>query len=507
MTEFIVEDKEYTLSEIYDYINHKPKLVLSEEVQNLVNTSRKVLDKSLLEDKIIYGVNTGFGKLSQVVIPKDKISKLQENLILSHAVGAGEYIPKDVTRLIIFLKIISLSKGYSGIRLIVIEHLVNMLNNDLLPLIPSQGSVGASGDLAPLAHMTLPLIGVGDVIFQNKIISATKALKKLEMIPIKLSHKEGLAIINGTQFSTAYGVYCMQRIDNIVKVADIAGALSVEGLAGTDKAFQKRVHSLKPHQGQLDSAENLFNLLQNSEIHDSHIDCNRVQDMYSLRCMPQVHGASRDVINAAKNMIEIEANSVSDNPLVFSDEMDTVSAGHFHAEAPAQAMDILAIALTEIGNISERRVYALVDGNFGLPHFLVEDSGLNSGFMILQVTASAIASENKTFSHPSSVDSIPTGAGQEDHVSMAPWSGRKLLQIVKNIEKLMTIEILSACQAIDFRIGCEPAVHLKGVYKEVRKKVPFLTEDKYMKNDQEYVLNLVDSGTLVSIVEKKLKLK
>ncbi|MBC8311104.1 MAG: histidine ammonia-lyase [Candidatus Marinimicrobia bacterium] len=507
MTTFLVENKEYSLSDIYQYLLDRPKLILSEEIQSQINASRKVLDDAVSEDKVIYGVNTGFGKLSQVKIPKDKISELQQNLILSHAVGVGKPIPDDITILLILLKIISLSKGYSGIRLLVVQRLVDMLNNDCLPLIPCQGSVGASGDLAPLSHMTLPLLGVGDVKLKGKVVPAKDALQALGWESIKLSYKEGLALINGTQFSTAYGVFCMERIDNLIKVADISGALSVEGLTGTDIAFEKRVHELKPHNGQLNSAENLYNLLQDSEIHESHLNCDRVQDMYSVRCMPQVHGASRDVLIAARNMIQVEVNSVSDNPLVFIKENDTVSAGHFHAEASGQAMDIAAIALAELGNICERRTYTLVDGEFGLPHFLIEDSGLNSGFMIMQVSAAAIASENKTYAHPSTIDSIPTGAGQEDHVSMAPWAGRKLLKIVENVEKLYTIEILSACQAIDLRKGLSPAKNLKPVVAEVRKKVPFLSQDRFMQSDQEYVLNLIKTGMIVSIVEQNLKLK
>ena len=507
MTTFLVENKEYSLSDIYQFLNDRPKLILSEEIRLQINASRKVLDDAVSDDKVIYGVNTGFGKLSQVKIPKDKISELQQNLILSHAVGIGDPIPDDITVLIILLKIISLSKGYSGIRLIVVQRFVDMLNNDCLPIIPCQGSVGASGDLAPLSHMTLPLLGVGDVKLKGKVISAKDALKLLDWKLIKLSYKEGLALINGTQFSTAYGVFCMQKIDNLIKVADISGALSVEGLTGTDIAFEKRVHELKPHQGQLDCAENLYKLLQNSEIHESHKNCERVQDMYSLRCMPQVHGASREVLLTARKMIQVEINSVSDNPLVFIEENDTVSAGHFHAEASGQAMDIAAIALAELGNICERRTYALVDGEFGLPHFLVENSGLNSGFMIMQVSAAALASENKTYAHPATIDSISTGAGQEDHVSMAPWAGRKLLKIVENVEKLFTIEILSACQAIDLRKGLSPGIYLKPVLDEVRKEVPFLSQDRYMKSDQEYVLNLIKTGLIVAIIAKNLELK
>lgn len=507
MTTFLVENKEYSISEIYHYLHDRPKLILSEEIQLQINTSRKVLDDAVLENKVIYGVNTGFGKLSQIKIPKDDISTLQQNLILSHAVGVGEPVSDDITILIILLKIISLSKGYSGIRLLVVQRFVDMLNKDCLPIIPCQGSVGASGDLAPLSHMTLPLLGVGEVKLKGKIVSAQMALHEIGWESIQLSYKEGLALINGTQFSTAFGVICMERIDNLLKVADISGALSVEGLMGTDIAFEKRVHKLKPHVGQLNSAENLYNLLQNSEIHTSHEDCDRVQDLYSLRCMPQVHGASRDVLSAARNMIQVEVNSVSDNPLVFINENDTVSAGHFHAEASGQAMDIAAIALAELGNICERRTYALVDGDFGLPHFLVENSGLNSGFMIMQVSAAALASENKTYAHPSTIDSIPTGAGQEDHVSMAPWAGRKLLKMVENLEKLFTIEILCACQAIDLRKGLSPAKHLIPILDEVRKEVLFLSNDRFMQSDQVYVMKLIKSGTIVTIVERNLNLK
>ena len=506
MATFFVENKEYTLSEIYQFLQNRPQLRLSNEVINQINASRKVLDDSVKSGKVIYGVNTGFGKLSQITIPSDKISELQKKLILSHAVGVGDPVDNDIVRLIILLKVISLSKGFSGIRLEVIQRLVDLLNEDCLPIIPSQGSVGASGDLAPLAHMTLPLLGIGNVIHSGKQKTVREVCKIKNWEPIKLSYKEGLALINGTQFSTAYGVLCMGRINNLLKISDIAGALSVEGLMGTDKAFEKRVHQIKHHPGQLSSAENLFNLLQDSEIHTSHLDCDRVQDMYCLRCMPQVHGACRDVITAAYGMIEVEINSVSDNPLVFVDQNDTISAGHFHAEAVGQAMDISAIALTDLGNICERRTYTLCDGDFGLPNFLVNDSGLNSGFMIMQVSAAAIASENKTYSHPSTVDSIPTGGGQEDHVSMAPWAGRKLFKIVENIEKLFTIELLTACQAIDLRGGLKPAKNLISTYNEIRQEVPFLKEDRYMQKDQEFVLGLIVSGKIVELVEENLKL-
>ena len=507
MTNFVIEDKTYSLRDIYRFITDKPQLALSESIQFKICNSRNVLESLVQEGKIIYGVNTGFGKLSQVKISEDQITTLQRNLILSHAVGIGDPIPDDLVRLIMILKVIGLSKGFSGIRLEVVHHILELLNRDCLPIIPEQGSVGASGDLAPLAHLTLAMIGEDKVKYKGEIVASSVAYKEMGIEPIILSYKEGLALINGTQFSTAYGVLCMLRLTNLLKIADIAGALSVESMLCTDTPFQDRVQKIKPHQGQIDCGENLINLLNGSQIQVSHADCERVQDLYSTRCMPQVHGACRETISAARKMIETETISVSDNPLIFCKEKDSISAGHFHAETVGQAMDIAAIAVVDLGNMSERRLYSLVNGDFGLPPFLVKDSGINSGFMIVQVSAAAIASENKTLAHPATIDSIPTGAGQEDHVSMAPWAGRKLLKSIENAEIIFAMEIMAACQAIDFRDGLKSSLALENVIKRIRKNVKFLETDRFLQPDIIVIASLIRSGELVSSVEKYITLK
>ncbi len=502
MKHFIIDDRHYHLSEVYHAYKDRPQISLSNTVITKLTESRNVLKNLVSQGETIYGVNTGFGKLSQVKIEKDELIQLQKNLILSHAVGVGVPVSDDIVVLMIILKIISLSHGNSGVRPIIVQRLVDLLNYNILPIIPSQGSVGASGDLAPLAHMTLPLLGVGDVKYNGEITDAQTALEKAGLSPIELDYKEGLALINGTQFSTAFGVYNAKHIDDIIQLADICGAMSVEGLQGSFKPFQEKVHALKPHKGQIECAQHLMNLLQDSEINKSHEQCSRVQDMYSLRCMPQVHGASREILRTFRHIIETEVNSVSDNPLVFPDDNDVISGGQFHAEAVGQAMDIAAIALTEFGTISERRLYTLVKGDFGLPHFLVENPGINSGFMMMQVSSAALASENKSLSMPSTVDSIPTGAGQEDHVSMAPWAGRKLWKIIQNIQSIFAIELLAACQAIDFRGGLKPAKLLIPIYQKIREKVDFVSEDRLMQDDIANALYLIRSGELLKLMSK-----
>ena len=506
MQPFLVEDKYYTLSEVYQCIKDELQISLSKTVRKKIQSSNEVLEQCIKNGDVVYGLNTGFGKLSQVKISDDDMVSLQENLIMSHSAGVGDTSPIEIVKIMMLLKIISLSRGYSGVRMELIEKIIDLINFDCIPIIPSQGSVGASGDLAPLSHMSLPLIGLGEIMHGSKQYSSKEILKKLKISVFKLSYKEGLALINGTQFSSAYGVFCMNRLNELVKIADIAGAISTEGLMGTDKAFSSKVHGLKEHIGQKISASNLFNLLQNSEIHESHMDCERVQDMYSIRCMPQVHGACRDTIFAANDMIEKEVNSVSDNPLVFLDG-SIISAGHFHAESVAQAMDIACIAASELANISERRIFALTKGDFGLPLCLANNPGLHSGVMMWQVTASALASENKTLAHPASVDNIPTGGDQEDHVSMAPWSGRKLFKIINNLEKILSIEILCGCLSIDFRKGLKPADGVKYVYDEVRKHSKEIKEDRVLTDDMNSILNLIKSGSLLNILKNKIELK
>ncbi|MDP6852545.1 MAG: histidine ammonia-lyase [Candidatus Marinimicrobia bacterium] len=506
MANFIVEDKKYTLEEIYSLSESGLRLRLSPAVTHKIQSSRRVLESVLESGKTVYGVNTGFGKLSQVKISDSQITQLQQNLLLSHAAGVGNPVESSLVRLMMVLKVLSLSKGYSGIRTELVEKLTELINHGLIPLVPEKGSVGASGDLAPLSHMSLPLIGEGKIKVDSGYITSVTALKKEGISPLTLSFKEGLALINGTQFSTAYGVIYLCKLHRLTKIADIAGALSVEGILGTDTAFLEKVQSLKHHPGQAESAANLYQLLQDSEIHRSHEDCERVQDMYSIRCMPQVHGASRDTLRAASKIIENEVNAVSDNPLIFPDG-EVISAGNFHAEHAAQAMDMAAIAAAELGNISERRIYTLTKGEFDLPPFLISNPGVNSGVMMSQVTAAALASENKGLAHPASVDSIPTGADQEDHVSMAPWAGRKLKAIVENLESILAIEILCACQAITLRGGLQPAKRLIPIMNIVREVVPELLEDRIQSEDISLILTLIQSGKLLATIEKESKLQ
>ena len=433
MKKIELKDKHYTIEEIYDISVNSFCISLAKELQNNIINSRLLVKDKTNAKEPIYGINTGFGKLSQIKIDNSDIKKLQKNLLLSHAVGVGENTPDVIVKIIILLKIISFTKGNSGISLDVVNMLIELFNNDCLPIIPSKGSVGASGDLAPLSHMSLALIGIGDMKYKNEIIFSEKALKKIGLEPVELKAKEGLALINGTQFSTAYGVFCLNKLHDLFKICDLSSAMTLEALKGSKKPFMDYVNQVKPYKGQLDTCKNIISILKNSEIMDSHKNCDRVQDMYSLRCIPQVHGSARDLLYFAKKQINTEINSVSDNPLVFPDRNTIVSAGQFHAEAIAHSLDIAALAVASISNISERRTFSLLKGDFDLPEFLVNNPGINSGFMMLQVTAAALVSENKLLATPASVDSIPTCSNQEDHVSMAPYSGRKLFESVNNL--------------------------------------------------------------------------
>ncbi len=507
--EIIIEGQYFGLADFKHLLKDRPNVSISPVIREGVRTSRQALHKILAESDVpIYGINTGFGKLSTVRISDDEHLELQVNLIRSHAAGTGEPLSADIVRLALFLKIISLCHGYSGVREVVVDQLTALLNADALPVIPSQGSVGASGDLAPLAHMSLPLIGEGEVDFDGARMSGKDALAKLDLEPIVLHSKEGLALINGTQIGTALGLESMLRLDNLTKVADIVGAMTVDGLKGTPAPFMPNVHKLKHHPGQRDVAQNLISVMDGSTIRESHRDDDdQVQDMYSVRCMPQVHGACRDTVNHATTQILNEANSVSDNPLVFPDTGEFISAGHFHGEASALANDIAALAVAELGNISERRIFALLLGLRGLPPFLTPKPGLNSGFMMGQVTAAALASENKTLAHPASADTIPTGSDQEDHVSMAPWAGRKLGMMVANLESILAIEFLTAAQAIDFRTGLKPGNGAVTAVSLLRKYSSKIEEDRALAPEIEHARSLIRSGAVVLAVEKVVSLK
>ncbi|MFN3560714.1 MAG: histidine ammonia-lyase [Chloroherpetonaceae bacterium] len=467
--------------------------------------SRRVVDQLTQSSKAHYGINTGFGVLAREKIAPKDLEKLQENLILSHAVGVGDLVPEGIVRWMLLLKANALAKGYSGISLEAVEMLCEFFNRRILPVIYTQGSVGASGDLAPLAHLVLAMMGEGEVWFDGKQISAAKALKESGLLPYKLKSKEGLALINGTQFMLAYAVEALLRAEVMTKTADVCAAITLEAMRGSSSPFDARIHALRPHQGQIAVAKNILRLIEGSEIMQSHKDCQKVQDPYSLRCAPQVHGACRDAIDYARRVVEIELNSATDNPLVFENG-DVISGGNFHGEPLALALDMLAIALAELASISERRIYLLLGGDsvggIDLPKLLMRDTGLNSGFMLPQYTAAALVSENKILAHPASVDSIPTSLGQEDHVSMGSISATKLYKVVQNVETVLAIELMCAAQALDFLRPMKSGKGVEAAHKEIRSMVPHAESDRLFHNDIEAVLRLVQSEAILQVVSK-----
>ena len=463
-----------------------------------VKNSRDIVENALQDGKAYYGINTGFGVLANQRVSDEKLSQLQRNLILSHSVGVGDLVPKDICRLIMQLKVHSLGIGYSGISMETFQRLLFFLDHDLIPAIPEKGSVGASGDLAPLAHMSLPLLGFG--YFWNDdgtdITEATKVLNQQEIEPIELQPKDGLSLINGTQLMGAYGAYVLERTLHLLKVADVASAMSLEALQGSIIPFDERIHQIRPHHGQKEVAANVRFLLQNSEILESHRHCGKVQDPYCLRCVPQVHGASRDAIHHSIETVETEVNSVTDNPLVFENG-DILSEGNFHGQPLALALDYAKIALAELASISERRTYLLLEGHDGLPKLLMKETGINSGFMIPQYTSAALVSENKVLCHPSSVDSIPTSLGQEDHVSMGSISALHLLKIYENVETVLAIELFTAAQALDFRKPLKPGDGVEKAHEIIREAIPHATEDHYFKDDINKAAELIHQRELI----------
>jgi histidine ammonia-lyase len=433
-------------------------------------------------NKTVYGITTGFGALANTKISEEDIITLQYKILQSHSVGVGNMIPTQIAKLMLILKVQSLSQGFSGVQLSTLQRILWHIENDIIPLVPEKGSVGASGDLAPLAHLFLPLIGLGQVEYQNKKVAAADVLKQFNLEPIQLGPKEGLALINGTQFIAAFATKAIERFDNLLNAADIIGAMSLEALTGTKAPFDERLHKLRPFKGSSLVAQRLRYILSGSEIMQSHIDCGRVQDPYSLRCMPQVHGASRNSWLHLKELTEIELNSVTDNPVILN-ENNTISGGNFHGQLLALPLDYACFAAAELGNISDRRCYLLLEGKWGLPLLLMNNVGLNSGFMIPQYTTAALVTENKTLCFPASADSIPTSLGQEDHVSMGSISGRKLHQILDNLEYILSIELLSAAQAIEFRRPLKSSPVLEFAHSYVRKHVEFAQEDRLFAND------------------------
>jgi histidine ammonia-lyase len=502
-----VGDSDLTVDQLREILANDWPLRLAGAAHDRIGRSRRIVEQLAEGAGALYGINTGFGVLAHQRIPPSDLEQLQENLILSHAVGVGDEVPAEIVRLMLLLKAQGLALGYSGARVEVIDYLIRFFNEDFIPIIFTKGSLGASGDLAPLAHLTLPALGFGNVDFKGSRISAKVGLQRLGLEPLRLKAKEGLALINGTQFMSAYAVHSLIRIRLLLATADLAAAMTLESIRGSAAPFNARIHEARPHPGQLRTAANMRQLLIGSEILPSHLDCPKVQDPYSVRCVPQVHGAARDAYTHALRVVEIEINSATDNPLVFR-EGDILSGGNFHGEPLALVLDYLAMAVAEIASISERRLYLMLGGDtlgdLKLPRLLMKDTGLNSGFMLPQYTAAALASENKILAHPASVDSIPSSLGQEDHVSMGATSATKLLEIVKNAETVLAIELMSAAQALDFIHPLKAGKGVEAAHAEIRKSISFAESDRLFHDDIQCALRLVRSGALVQAAEQSV---
>lgn len=468
-----------TIEEVGAILENHATLELSDDARQRIVRCRKYLDKKIAESDVpIYGVTTGFGSLCNVSVDKDRLAQLQVNLIMSHACGVGGRVPNDIVKIMLFLKAQSLSYGYSGCQVETVERLIDFFNNDIYPVVYTQGSLGASGDLVPLAHLCLPLLGMGEVEYKGERMSGKALLQKMNWEPIQLASKEGLALLNGTQNMNAYAVWAVLQSERLCDWADKIGVMSLEAYDGRIEPFTHAVHAVRPHKGQIDTAAHIRELLEGSElIKQPKVN---VQDPYSFRCMPQVHGASKDTLAYVRSVIEIELNAATDNPTVCPDDDLVISAGNFHGEPIAQPMDFLAIALCELSNISERRIYKLVSGTRNLPSFLVAKPGLNSGFMIPQYAAASIVSQSKMYSTPASVDSIPSSQGQEDHVSMGANAATKLYQVVLNTERVLAIELFNAAQALEFRRPLKSSPTIEAIYAAYRKVVPFIENDEFM---------------------------
>jgi len=487
-----IESSHLNLSKLNEIISTDKEIALSEDAIDKIIKCRTFLDNKLSKSKdSIYGINTGFGALHNVIISPENLTILQENLVMSHACGIGEKVPTEIVKLMLFLKIQSLSYGHSGIQLDTVNRLIEFYNNDILPVIYTQGSLGASGDLAPLAHLALPLIGKGEVIFEGIQYSGQEILEKFKWKKIALQSKEGLALLNGTQFMSAYGVAVLQKSFKLSYLADVFGALSLDSFDGRIEPFSDLIHLVRPHNGQIKTARKIKEILSESEIIVQ--DKKHLQDPYSFRCIPQVHGASKDTLNFVKNTVETEINSVTDNPNIFVNADEIISGGNFHGQPLALGLDFLAIALAELGNISERRTFQLVSGSRGLPSFLVSNPGLNSGFMIPQYTAASIVSQNKQLATPASVDSIVSSNGQEDHVSMGANSATKVKRVVDNLETILAIELLNAVQALEFRRPLKTSPFLESLVQMYRTEVSFIEEDKVLHDEIVKTIHFIET--------------
>lgn len=483
-----------TLEDVHTIATRKVKVTLSLGAKKRIEKAHVFLKKKAASGEVIYGVNTGFGILSNVKIENKDLAQLQLNLLRSHAVGTGAPLPIEKVRAMVLLRAATLTQGHSGVSVNLVQALINLLNAEVTPWIPEQGSVGASGDLSPLAHLALVLIGEGKAYVDGKLVKGAKALELKKLKPITLGPKEGLALINGTQFMAALGVFAIIESEQLMRVANLAGAMTLEALRGTPTAFDAKIQAVRPHPGQIEVAKIMRDLLskpKRSEIASSHEGCGKVQDPYSLRCIPQVHGACLETIRFVRATIEREINSVTDNPLVFVDQNQVLSGGNFHGQYLAMGMDYLAIAIAEIASISEQRIEKMINPAISdLPAFLMKKSGINSGFMIVQVAAAAIVSENKTLTHPASVDTIPTSADKEDHVSMGAWAARKCLMVVENTRKVLAMELMSGTQGIDLLRPLRTTVSLEKLHARVRKDIPYFTEDAPFYEAIEAMVNI-----------------
>lgn len=508
--QLVLTGQDLTILDVVEVSRHKSKqVIISEDAKKAVLESREVVNKAVAEKKVIYGITTGFGNFKNVTISEEQLGQLQENLIMSHAIGTGEPLSEEVVRAAMLIRVNSLIKGFSGVRLELVEKLLEILNNNVYPYVPSQGSVGSSGDLAPLSHIMLVILGMGEVFENGQRKPSMEILDKLGIAPIRLTAKEGLALTNGTAVMTGIASLAWYDARRLSKLADISAAMSLEVTMGTLAACFPGIHQARPHQGQILAAENMRRLSAESEVIDSHKDCDRVQDSYSLRCSPQVHGAVKDALAYIKVVVTTELNSATDNPLVFADSGEVVSGGNFHGEPIAFVMDYLGIVMSELANISERRTCRLVDPTTseGLPAFLIpkEQAGLSSGYMIAQYTAAALVSENKVLAHPASVDSIPTSANQEDHVSMGTIAARKAREIIKNVSAVVAIELLCSAQGFDFRKPLQPGRGTSEAFRLIRQEIAFADKDRVLYPDLEKLLNtLVYNGRLLEQVEARV---
>lgn len=508
MDTIVIDGHHLTIEDVKKVARDHVRVTLDLDAQNKIIQAENMVKRYVDEQRVSYGITTGFGKFSDTYISKEDTGKLQRNLIMSHACGVGDVFSEEVVRAMMLLRLNSLAQGFSGIRLSTFMTLMEMLNKDVYPVVYEKGSLGASGDLCPLAHMSLVLIGEGEAFVDGKRISGQEAMKLADIQPVQLVAKEGLSLINGTQAMCAVGSLCVYDAFMLSKTADVALSLTMEALQGIIDAFDLRVHQVRPHHGQLSTASNLLKLLENSPNVTKQGQL-RVQDSYTLRCTPQVHGAIKDAFAHVKDKLEIEINSVTDNPILFVEDDDAISGGNFHGESVAMAFDYLGIALSELGNISERRLEKMVNPalNHGLPAFLCANGGLNSGFMIVQYSAAALVSENKVLAHPASVDSIPSSANQEDHVSMGTIAARKAQTILKHSRSILAMEMLAACQAIDLRHFNELGLGSKQAYETIRKEVDMIKEDVVMYPYLHKIDNLIQTETIIQAVEKVVQLK